>query len=144
MIFYSSVYGNTKAAAESLCQKLLVAGAPKAKAFDLARCDMAECVEDAFRYDTIVLASITYCGDVFPHMSTFIHNLIERDYQNRRIGIIENGSWAPTAAKVITKAFENSKDITFCENTVSIKSALNDATENQLDALAAELLAVYK
>ena len=95
---------------------------------------MAECVEDAFRYDTIVLASITYNADVFPFMSTFMHNLIERDYQNRRIGIIENGSWAPTAARVIKKTFESSKNITFCENTVSIRSALNDASNAQIDA----------
>lgn len=144
MIFYSSVYGHTKEAAELLQSKLTEAGVPKAKVFDLARTDMAECVEDAFRYDTIVLASITYMGDVFTHMSTFIHNLVERDYQNRRIGIIENGTWAPTAAKVIKKSFENSKDITFCENTVTIKSAMNDDTEAQIDALAQELAAAYK
>ncbi len=144
MIFYASVYGHTKEAAEKLCAKLEAAGVPKVEAVDLARSDMAECVEDAFRYDTIVLASITYCGDVFPFMSYFLHNLTEREYQNRRIGIIENGSWAPTAAKVIKKAFENSKDITFCENVVSIQSAINEETEGQLDALAAELAAAYR
>ncbi len=144
MIYYSSVYGHTKAAAELLQQKLTEAGVPKAKVFDLARTDMAECVEDAFRYDTIVLASITYMGDVFTHMSTFIHNLVERDYQNRRIGIIENGTWAPTAAKVIKKSFENNKDITFCENTVTIRSAMNDETEAQIQALADELAAAYR
>ncbi len=143
MIFYASVYGNTKKAAELLCEKLVKEGV-KAEAVDLARSDMAECVEDAFRYDTIVLASLTYNGDVFPFMSYFIHNLLERDYQNRRIGIIENGSWAPTAAKVIQKAFEKSKEITFCENMVSIKSAINAETEKEIDALAKELIAAYK
>ncbi len=143
MIFYASVYGNTKKAAEVLCEKLVKEGV-KAEAVDLARSDMAECVEDAFRYDTIVLASLTYNGDVFPFMSYFIHNLLERDYQKRRIGIIENGSWAPTAAKVIQKAFEKSKEITFCENMVSIKSAINAETEKEIDALAKELIAAYK
>lgn len=142
MIFYASVYGNTKKAAELLCDKLTEAGV-KAEAVDLARSDMAECVEDAFRYDTIVLASVTYNGDLFPFMSYFIHNLLERDYQNRRIGIIENGSWAPAAAKAITKVFEKSKEISFCENIVSIKSALNEETEAQIDALAKELAAAY-
>ena len=144
MIFYASVYGNTKSAAEKLCDKLSALGVPKAEAVDLARSDMAECVEDAFRYDTIVLASVTYNGDIFPFMSYFLHNLTERDYQNRRIGVIENGSWAPAAARIIKKAFENSKNITFCENTVTVKSALNAASEAQLDALAAELAAAYK
>ncbi len=144
MIYYSSVYGHTKEAAELLKEKLDAAGVPKTALYDLARSDMAECVEDAYRYDTIVLASITYMGDVFTHMSTFIHSLVERDYQNRRIGIIENGTWAPTAAKVIKKSFENSKDITFCENTVTIKSALNEESEAQIDALAQELAAAYK
>ena len=144
VIFYASVYGHTKEAAMELCQALQAAGVPKAEAVDLARSDMAECVEDAFRYDTIVLASLTYCGDVFPCMSTFIHNLTERDYQNRRIGIIENGSWAPTAANVIRKSFEKSKDITFCENTVTIKSAMNENARVQLEALAKELAAAYQ
>lgn len=144
IIFYTSVYGHTKEAAEKLCSKLNELGIPKTEAVDLARSDMAECVEDAFRYDTIVLASITYNADVFPFMSTFMHNLIERDYQNRRIGIIENGSWAPTAARVIKKTFENSKNITFCENTVSIRSALNDASNAQIDALANEIAQSYK
>ncbi len=144
VIFYASVYGNTKEAAEELCSKLNRLGVPKAEAVDLARSDMAECVEDAFRYDTIVLASITYNADVFPFMSTFMHNLIERDYQNRRIGIIENGSWAPTAARVIKKTFESSKNITFCENTVSIRSALNDDTHAQIDALAKEIAQSYE
>ena len=144
VIFYTSVYGHTKEAAEKLCSKLNELGVPKAETVDLARSDMAECVEDAFRYDTIVLASITYNADVFPFMSTFMHNLIERDYQNRRIGIIENGSWAPTAARVIKKTFESSKNITFCENTVSIRSALNDASNAQIDALANEIAQSYK
>lgn len=144
MVFYASVYGHTKEAAMELCQMLQAAGTPKAEAVDLARSDMAECVEDAFRYDTIVLASITYCGDVFPYMSTFIHNLTERDYQSRRIGIIENGSWAPTAANVIRKSFEKSKDITFCENTVTVKSAIDETSRAQLKALAKELAAAYQ
>ncbi len=142
MIFYASVYGNTKKAAELLCDKLTAEGV-KAEAVDLARSDMAECVEDAFRYDTIVLASVTYNGDLFPFMSYFIHNLLERDFQNRRIAIIENGSWAPAAAKAITKAFEKSKEISFCENIVSIKSAINEETEAEIDALAKELAAAY-
>ena len=144
MIFYASVYGHTKEAAEKLCAKLVAAGVPQAEAVDLARSDMAECVEDAFRYDTTVLASVTYNGDVFPCMSAFLHALTERDYQNRRMGIIENGSWAPMAGKVIRKALESSKNITFCEHTVSIKSALNEDSEAQLDALAQEIAAAYQ
>lgn len=144
MVFYASVYGHTKEAAEKLCAKLVAAGVPQAEAVDLARSDMAECVEDAFRYDTMVLASVTYNGDVFPCMNTFLHALTERDYQNRRVGIIENGSWAPMAGKVIRKALEGNKNITFCEQTVSIKSALNADSEAQLDALAQEIAAAYQ
>lgn len=142
-IFYSSVYGHTKETALLLSEKLKELNVPKVNAFDLARSDMAECVEDAFRYDTIVLASITYCNDVFPHMAYFLHDLVERDYQNRHIGIIENGSWAPVAGKVIKKAFENSKDIQFFDNVVSIKSALNDASIKQIDDLAKEISELY-
>ncbi len=144
MVFYASVYGHTKEAAEKLCAKLAAAGVPQAEAVDLARSDMAECVEDAFRYDTMVLASVTYNGDVFPVMSAFLHALTERDYQNRRVGIIENGSWAPMAGKVIRKALENSKNMTFCEHTVTIKSALNGDSEAQLDGLAQEIAAAYQ
>ncbi len=142
-IFYSSVYGHTKEAALKLCEKLKELNVPSVNAFDLARCDMAECAEDAFRYDSIVLASITYCNDVFPHMAYFLHNLTERDYQNRHIGIIENGTWAPMAGKVIKKTFENSKDISFFENTVTIKSALNETSLAQIDNLANEIASLY-
>lgn len=142
-IFYSSVYGHTKEAALLLSEKLKELNVPKVNAFDLARSDRAECVEDAFRYDTIVLASITYCNDVFPHMAYFLHDLVERDYQNRHIGIIENGSWAPVAGKAIKKAFENSKDIQFYDNVVSIKSALNDTSIKQINDLAKEISELY-
>lgn len=142
-IFYSSVYGHTKQAALLLYEKLKKLNVPFVDSYDLARSDMAECVEDAFRYDTIVLASITYCNDVFPHMSYFLHNLTERDYQNRHIGIIENGTWAPVAGKVIKKAFENSKDINFFDNTVTIKSALNETSLAQIDSLANEIASLY-
>ena len=144
MIYYASVYGHTKEAAELLEQKLAEAGVPKVKSFDLARTDMAECVEDAFRYDTIVLASVTYNGDMFPFMKSFIDHLTERNYQNRRIAIMENGSWAATAGKVMMAEFEKSKDITFAENKVTLKSALSAASRAQIDALAEELAKSYK
>ena len=142
-VCYASVYGNTKKAAELLCNKLEEYGAPAVICIDLARCDMSEAVEDAFRYDSLVLASITYNGDVFPRMKTFISNLTERSYQNRRIGYIENGSWAPTAARVMREAFKNSVGITEVENNVTITSALNDASVEKIDALAKELVAKY-
>ena len=140
MIAYASVYGNTKKAAEKLAETLKAKGCPKVVLTDLARCDMAEAVEDAFRYGKLVLASMTYNGDVFPFMRTFIDGLTERAYQNRTIGIIENGTWAPTAARVIKGKFEKSKNITWLENTVSIRSAMNAANEAQIDAMADELL----
>lgn len=142
-VCYASVYGNTKKAAELLCSKLEEYGAPAVICIDLARCDMSEAVEDAFRYDSLVLASITYNGDVFPCMKTFISNLTERSYQNRRIGYIENGSWAPTAARVMREAFKNSVNMTEVENNVTITSALNDAAVEKIDALAKELIAKY-
>lgn len=138
-VAYASVYGNTKAAAELLADKLREKGCPKVTVADLAREDMAECVEDAFRYDTLVLASCTYNGGVFPPMREFILDLTERGYRNRRVALIENGSWAATAAKVMEKMLEGSKDITFAENRVSIKSALDPASTAQVEALADEL-----
>lgn len=139
VIAYTSVYGNTKAAAELLAEKLTEKGCPKVTLTDLARCDMAEAVEDAFRYDRLVLATTTYNGDVFPFMKEFINQLTERNYQNRTVAFIENGSWAPTAAKVMQKMLENSKNITFAENNVQIKSALSDESRAQIDKLAEEL-----
>lgn len=138
-VAYASVYGNTKAAAELLADKLREKGCPKVTVADLAREDMAECVEDAFRYDTLVLASCTYNGGVFPPMREFILDLTERGYRNRRVALIENGSWAATAAKVMEKMLEGSKDIIFAENRVSIKSALDAASTAQVEALADEL-----
>ena len=139
VIAFTSIYGNTKKAVELLEQKLLENGCPKVVVNDLARSDMAECVEDAFRYGKLVLATTTYNGDVFPHMKEFIHHLTERGYQNRTIGLMENGSWTPTAAKVMTKMLEGSKDLRFCENSVKILSALSDDSRAQIEALAKEL-----
>lgn len=141
-IAYVSVYGNTKEAAELLAEKLTEKGCPKVAVSDLARCDMAEAVEDAFRYDKIVLATPTYNGDVFPFMKEFINHLTEHNFQNRTVAFIENGSWAPTAAKVMTKMFENSKNLTFTENSVKIMSALSDENRSQIDALAEELMKI--
>ena len=139
MIAYSSVYGNTKKAAELLAEKLNEKGCPKVVVNDLARCDMAEAVEDAFRYGKLVLASPTYNGDVFPFTREFILELTERNYQKRTIGFIENGSWAPTAAKVMKKMLENSKDLTFTDTTVKVMSALNEESIAAIEALAEEL-----
>ena len=139
VIAYTSIYGNTRKAVELLADKLRAAGCPKGVVTDLAREDMAEAVEDAFRYGKLVLATTTYNGDIFPFMNTFIHGLVERNYQNRTIAFIENGSWTPTAAKTMRNLFANSKNITFAENTVTIMSALDDQSMAQLDALAAEL-----
>ena len=139
VIAYTSVYGHTKAAVELLEQKLLENGCPKVVVNDLARCDMAEAVEDAFRYGKLVLATTTYNGDVFPFMKEFIHHLTERSYQNRTIGLMENGSWTPTAAKTMRKMLEGSKNLTFCDNTVKILSALSDDSRAQIEALAKEL-----
>ena len=139
-IAYTSVYGHTKAAALKLKELLLAKGCPKVACSDLARDDMPEAVEDAFRYGKLVLATTTYNGDIFPFMRTFIDHLTERNYQNRLVGFIENGSWAPMAAKVMKGMFGKSKGITFCENTVTVVSALNVDSEAKLAALADELL----
>ena len=138
VIAYTSIYGNTKTAALLLAEKLEAKGV-KVSVHDLARTDMAEAVEDAFRYGKLVLATTTYNGDIFPFMKEYIHHLTERNYQNRTIGLIENGSWAPVAAKVMTKMFEGSKNLTFTNTTVKIFSALNDETKAQVEALAEEL-----
>ncbi len=143
MIAYTSVYGNTKKAVEQLAEKLRAKHCPKVVVNDLARCDMAEAVEDAFRYGKIVLATTTYNSEIFPFMREFINHLTERNFQNRTLGFIENGSWAPMAEKVMKKSFENSKNITFAENTVHIKSALNEESSAQLEALAEELCQDY-
>lgn len=138
-IAYTSIYGNTKKAALSLAEKLKEKGCEKVALSDLAEDDMAEAVEDAFRYDRLVLASPTYNADVFPFMRHFIEALTERNYQDRTVGFIENGSWAPTAAKVMKKMLENSKNLSFLSNDVTIKSAPNDETEKALDSMAEEL-----
>ena len=135
-IAYTSVYGNTKAAALLLKEELLKRGCPKVAIADLARDDMHETVEDAFRYGKLVLATTTYNADIFPFMRTFIHNLTERTYRNRTVGIIENGTWCPTAAKVIKGLFEGSQGITFVDPVVTVKSALNDESRAQIAALA--------
>lgn len=140
-IAYASVYGHTKAAAEKLKEVLEQKGAPKVAITDLARDDMAEAVEDAFRYDRLVLASVTYDGGVFPCMESFINHLVAKAYQNRKIGFIENGSWAPIAAKKMRTMLEGQKNLTFMENTVTIKSAMKEADMAQINALADELLA---
>ena len=139
VIAYTSVYGNTKKAVEYLAEKLKENGCPKVAVNDLARCDMAEAVEDAFRYGKIVLATTTYNSDIFPFMRTFIDALTERGYRNRTIAFIENGSWAPTATTVMKKMLEKSKNITYAENNVQIKSAVSDKNREQLEALAKEL-----
>ena len=138
-VAYTSVYGNTKKAAEQLAELLREKGCPKVSIADLARDDIYECVEDAFRYSRMVLATTTYNAEIFPTMREFISHLTERGYQNRTIGLIENGTWAPTAAKCMKAMFEKSKNITFAENTVTIKSALNAESRAQLEALADEL-----
>ncbi|MBQ7670316.1 MAG: flavin reductase [Clostridia bacterium] len=143
MIAYTSVYGNTKKAVELLADKLKAKGCPKVVVCDLAREDMAEAVEDAFRYGRLVLATTTYNADIFPFMRTFIEHLTERGYQNRTVALIENGSWAPQAAKVMRSMFEKSKNITFCENTVKITSALNETSTAAVEALAEELCRDY-
>lgn len=143
MIAYTSVYGNTKKAVELLAEKLKSKGCPKVVVNDLAREDMAECVEDAFRYGRIVLATTTYNSEIFPFMREFINHLTERNFQNRTIGLIENGSWAPMAAKTMTKMLEGCKNIHFTETTVHIKSALNEESTAQIEALADELCKDY-
>ena len=139
VIAYTSVYGHTKEAVELLAQELEKQGCPKVSVTDLARDDMAEAVEDAFRYSKLVLATTTYNADIFPFMKEFIHHLTERNYQNRTVAFVENGSWAPTAAKVMAKMLEGSKNLTIAENSVRILSALNDQSREQIKALAQEL-----
>ena len=140
MIAYTSVYGNTKKAVELLAEKLKEKGCPKVVVTDLAREDMAEAVEDAFRYGKIVLASTTYNGDVFPFMKTFIEHLTERNYQNKTIGLIENGSWASMAGKVMTGMFENSKNITWLETSVKIMSSMDEQNKADIEKMAEELM----
>jgi len=143
VIAYTSVYGNTKKAVLKLAEKLKANGCPKVVVNDLARCDMAEAVEDAFRYSKMVLATTTYNADIFPFMREFIHHLTERNYSNRTVALVENGSWAPLAAKVMRDMLSNSKNITFTETTVKILSALNDESSAQLDTLVEELCREY-
>ena len=144
VIAYTSVYGNTKKAVELLTEKLEAKGVPEVEVTDLARDDIAEAVEDAFRYDTVVFATTTFNNGIFPFMREFIDSLVERNYQNKRLAFIENGSWAPQAAKVMKGMLEGCKNMTYCENEVKIVSALNDDSRAQLEALAEELAAAYK
>ena len=140
VIAYCSIYGHTREAVELLAKTLTEKGCPKVTVTDLARDDMAEAVEDAFRYDKLVLASPTYNADIFPFMKTFIHHLTERNYQNRTVAFMENGTWAPTAAKVMASMLEKSKNLTFADTTVRILSALNEESKAQIEALAEELV----
>lgn len=139
VIAYTSIYGHTKEAVEELAEKLNQRGCPNVVVADLARCDMAEAVADAFRYSKLVLATTTYNATIFPHMQNFIDHLTARNYQGRTVGMIENGAWAPMAAKVMKKMLETSKNLTYTDTTVTIKCALNDASRAQIDALADEL-----
>jgi len=143
VIAYTSVYGHTKAAVELLAQKLQEKGCPKVVVNDLARCDMAEAVEDAFRYSKLVLATTTYNADIFPFMKTFLHHLTERSFQNRTVAFMENGSWAPLAAKVMRNTLEGSKALTFAEPVVRINSALSQESKDQIDALSDALCTEY-
>ncbi len=143
MIAYTSVYGNTKKAVELIAEKLKQNGCPKVVVTDLAREDMAEAVEDAFRYGKLILATTTYNAEIFPFMREFINHLTERNYQNRTVGFVENGSWAPLAAKVMKSMLENSKNLTFAEPTVTIKSALSDESKAQIDQMVLELTRDY-
>ncbi len=144
VIAYTSVYGNTKKAVEKLADLLKEKGCPKVVVNDLARCDMAEAVEDAFRYGKIILATTTYNAEIFPFMREFINHLTERNFSNHKVGLIENGTWAPMAAKVMTGMLEKCKNLTFAENTVHIKSALNEESSAQLEALAEEFCGEYQ
>ena len=143
MIAYTSVYGNTKKAVNLLAEKLKANGCPKVVVNDLARCDMAEAVEDAFRYSKLVLATTTYNAEIFPFMREFINHLTERNFSNRTVAFIENGSWAPLAAKVMKGMFEKSKNITYTDTTVRILSALNEESSEQLNRLVEELCREY-
>ena len=139
VIAYTSVYGNTRKAVELLAEKLKENGCPKVTVNDLARCDMAEAVEDAFRYGKIVLATTTYNGEIFPFMREFLHQLVEHNFQNRVIGFIENGSWAPMATKVMRGMLEKCKNLQYTEATVKILSALTEENRAQICTLAKEL-----
>jgi len=143
VIAYTSVYGNTKKAVMMLAEKLKANGCPSVVVHDLARCDMAEAVGDAFRYSKIVLATTTYNAEIFPHMRDFISHLTERNFQNRTVGMIENGSWGPVAAKVMKKMLEGSKNLTYTENNVKILSSLSEESTAELEALANELCMEY-
>ena len=143
VVAYTSVYGNTKAAVELLVQKLKEKGAPKVVVHDLARTDMAQAVADAFRYGKLVLATTTYNADIFPHMKEFIHHLTERSFQNRTLALVENGSWAPQAAKVMRGMFEKSKNITFTDTTVRVVSSLSDESRGQIEKVTDELCREY-
>lgn len=139
VIAYTSIYGHTKEAVEELAEKLNQRGCPNVVVADLARCDMAEVVADAFRYSKLVLATTTYNATIFPHMQSYIDHLTARNYQGRTVGMMENGAWAPMAAKVMKKMLETSKNLTYTDTTVTVKCALNDASRAQIDALADEL-----
>lgn len=139
VIAYTSVYGNTRKAVEYLAEQLKAEGCPKVVVNDLARCDMAEAVEDAFRYGKIILATTTYNGDIFPFMREFIDHLTERGYQNRKIGLMENGTWAPQAANIMKAKFDKSKNIAFAETTVSIRSAMTEQNKVEILSLAKEM-----
>lgn len=141
-IAYASIYGHTAAAAEKLAETLKAKGAEHIALFDLNRCDMSKAVESAFHYDKLVLASATYNMDLFPSMEAFLHHLTGKNYQNRTIGIIENGTWAPAAAKQIKELLSNSKNLTLCNTTVTVKSALNADSTAKIETLAEELLSV--
>ena len=140
VIAYTSVYGNTKEAVLKLKELLLNKGCKKVVVNDLARCDMHEAIEDAFRYSKLVLATTTYNADIFPFMKTFIEHLLERNYQNRIVAFIENGSWAPLANKIMKDMFSKSKNITYLDTSVSIKSSLNERNKEELNKLSEELL----
>ena len=144
VVAYTSVYGNTKAAAELLAERLKAKGAPRVVVHDLARCDMAAAVADAFRFGKLVLATTTYNADIFPQMKTFLHALTERRFQNRTVGLIENGSWAPMAAKIMKNILSEGKDLRFADTTVTVRSALNDESRQQLEALADELTMEFR
>lgn len=143
VIAYTSVYGNTKQAVELLAQQLKDNGCPKVSIHDLARDDMAEAVEDAFRYDTLVLATTTYNNDIFPFMKEFIHHLLERNYQNRRVALVENGTWGPMAAKIMNNMLSGCKNITFADTVVTIKSAMKENTKETISKLVKELCETY-
>ena len=143
VIAYTSIYGNTKTAVLNLAEKLKAYGCPKVVVNDLARCDMAEAVEDAFRYGTLVLATTTYNAEIFPFMREFIHHLTERNFSNRKVAFIENGTWSPTATKVMKSMLEKSKNLTYAENEVRIMSSLNAESSEQLENLAKELCQEY-